>query len=71
MTFVQTPALWPGDPMAGVVVMGSAGIIVAVLLAALVGSLLGILHEWRPPLRPAPRSPEPTPRRRRPRLAYT
>lgn len=72
MTFVQVPVSWSSDPLAGIVVWGSGGMIAAVLAAALVGTLLGILQAWDRPLRRMPQAPQPTPgSRRRPRLAYT
>jgi len=71
MTFVQVPLFGTGDPLAGIVVWGCGGMIAAVLVAALVGSLLGILQAWDRPARRRPRAPGPTPRSRRPRLAYT
>ena len=71
MTFMQVPALWAGDPLAGIVVWGCGGMIAAVFMAALAGSLLGILQAWDRPVRRGPRAPKPTPGSRRPRLAYT
>jgi hypothetical protein len=36
---------WSGDPLQGVVVLGSAGLVIWSLVAALVGSALGMLRE--------------------------
>ena len=58
MTFV----LWAGDPLGGIVTWGSAGLAMWSLVAALVGSLLGMLRT----LDAAPRE-QPVPPRRRPR----
>jgi len=51
--------LWLGDPLRGIVVCGSAGLVTWSLIAALLGSLLGILreldsHSPERPVAPAP-----------------
>ena len=46
MSFVQTLPLWSGDPLAGIVVWDTGGIVLWTLLSALVGSFLGILREY-------------------------
>jgi hypothetical protein len=52
---------WAGDPLQGVVVLGSAGLVVWSLVAALVGSALGMLRELESKARraPVPRRPRP------------
>jgi len=53
---------WAGDPLQGVVTLGSAGLIMWSLVAALVGSVLGMLRALESPDRrqePAPRRPRP------------
>jgi len=56
-----TLVLWSGDPLQGVVALGSAGLMMWSLVAALVGSVLGMLHslEARPQRRPVPPRPRP------------
>lgn len=56
--------LWSGDPFAGVVVCGSVGLIAWLLIAALVGSVLGILRDLDAYLHQSPRLPSPPPRPR-------
>ena len=53
--------LWAGDPLQGVVMSGSAGLMMSSLVAALVGSLLGMLRELesKPQRAPVPRRPRP------------
>ena len=41
--------LWSPDPLSGVVVWGSAGVLAWTIIAAFVGSLLGILREVEHP----------------------
>jgi len=60
-----TVVLWAGDPLQGVVAWGSAGLVMWSLVAALLGSLLGMLRalDARPrrltvPPRPRPRTPQ-------------
>ena len=43
MTPIIAPALWLGDPLATVVAWGSAGVLAWILMAALVGTLLGLV----------------------------
>jgi hypothetical protein len=52
-------AFWAGDPLQGVVVLGSAGLVVWTLVAALVGSVLGMLRvlESKPRRAPIARRP--------------
>src|SRR5262249_58454772 len=53
---------WAGDPLQGVVTLGSAGLIMWSPGAALVGSVLGMLRALESPDRrqePAPRRPRP------------
>lgn len=71
MSFMQVPTVWSGDPLAGVVAFGTAGLIGWFLLAALVGSALGLLRELEKPTTRAPQSPKPRRRPRRIRYAYT
>jgi hypothetical protein len=54
-------AFWVGDPLQGVVLLGSAGLVVWTLVAALVGSVLGMLRDLESSNRrvPAPRHPRP------------
>ena len=60
----MTVVLWTGDPLLGVVTWGSAGLIVWSLVAALVGSILGMLRslDARPQAKPV--APRPRPRMR-------
>jgi hypothetical protein len=62
--------LWSSDPLLGVVTRGSAGLIIIwFLLAALVGSAVGMLRSLESP--PQRRSIAPPPhKRRRPPLKY-
>ena len=59
MTFV----LWTGDPLGGIVTWGSAGLAMWSLVAALVGSILGMLRALDAPLRRQPAPPRPRPKR--------
>lgn len=59
------PLLWLADPLGGVVVWGSAGIVAWAIIAAFVGSLLGILRQLGNPI--ARRSPQVT----RPELRHS
>ena len=70
MWSIYGASVWSADPLAGVVTWGTAGVCAWFLVAALVGSLLGILREYDRPKRRVPQSPDPTPRPRRLRLAY-
>lgn len=38
-------ALWPGDPLAGVLSFGSAALVAWILVAAMVGMLLASIRE--------------------------
>ena len=71
MSLTQIPPLWSGDPLCGVIVWGTGGVIAWTLLAALVGCFLCILRESGHVVQPVPHPPVPTPGSRRPRLAYT
>ena len=52
---------WAGDPLRGVVVLGSAGVVMWSLVAALVGSALGMLRELESTPRRAPVARRPRP----------
>jgi len=62
--------LWPGDPLLGVVAWGSAGLLMWSLTAALVGSVLGMLHSLESGPRRKPVTPRPRPGIRRPPLTH-
>ena len=60
-------ALWLADPLGGVVVWGSAGIIAWVIVAAFVGTVLGIVRDFeRPSRRGTSASGRVSPQTRRP-----
>jgi hypothetical protein len=60
-----TLAFWAGDPLRGIVMCGSVGLVTWSLVAALVGCILGMLRDLKPV---SDRASVPRPRRPRARL---
>jgi hypothetical protein len=69
MPFANVWSLWPGDPLSGVIVGGSGLLLAWTLLAALIGCLLGFLHELDRPQRIQSYRPDPTSGSSRPRFS--
>jgi hypothetical protein len=58
----MTLVLWSGDPLQGVVAWGSVGLMMWSLVAALLGSVLGMLRSVEVRRQQRPTAPRPRPR---------